>query len=109
MKRRESLPLYTMLHEPPMTEAQLAKRKPPRPLPVYAPGQPVVLWSDSTKPRCSKEYGRVIDSWWNAKLGCWDYYVAFFGNRWPTKRKPLAEKPYVLRYLETSLKPYEPT
>jgi hypothetical protein len=70
-------------------------------------GDPVVLWSDSRNPRCRTEYGRVIDSFWNRKLACWDYYVAFFGSRWLVllKRPP---RPYVLRYLESSLKPHAP-
>ena len=40
-------------------------------------------------------------------MGCWDYYVAFFGFRWPARGKKLP-LPYVLRYLEFSLRRYAP-
>lgn len=76
--------------------------------PMWKPGDAVVLWSDSSQPRCRKEYGRVIETMWDAKYGWWDVWVAFFGFRWPTQKMLHEEKPYVLHYLETSLKPYTP-
>jgi len=76
--------------------------------PKFAPGDAVVLWSDSQNPRCQKEYGRVIDGRWHDVLACWEYYVAFSGVRkGPALRKSFESKPYVLRYLETSLRRYE--
>lgn len=76
--------------------------------PRWKPGDAVVLWSDSTKPRCRKEYGRIISTQWDEKMGWWDCWIAFFGMHWPTDKELLVTKPYVLRYLETSLKPYKP-
>ena len=76
--------------------------------PKWNPGDAVVLWSDSTKPRCIKEYGRVIDSVWNPKCGWWECWIAFYGFKWPTAKILLEEAPYVLHYLETSLKAYTP-
>ena len=75
-----------------------------RPLPVYKPGDPVVLWQDSANPRCSKEYGRVIDRFWEPVVECWEYWVAFFGHKMPSREMMGLKKPYVLRYLECSLR-----
>lgn len=82
----------------------------------YVPGDYVVLKGFypvhhkdgrvTTRMHPVKEYGRVIYSWWNFKYGWRDYYVAFFGFKPPRKNQRLAEKPYVLHYLETSLYPY---
>lgn len=82
----------------------------PTPLsePIYKPGDPVMLWQDSRNPRSRREYGRVICNVWNSFLGTWDVYTAFFGNKWPSNDHLKMEKPYVLRYLEGSLKPYQP-
>jgi hypothetical protein len=70
----------------------------------YRPGDYVVLQSYRS-PR--KEYGRIVYSYWDFKYGWRDYYVAFFGTKPPRKNQRLAQKPYVLRYLESSLKPYK--
>jgi hypothetical protein len=52
------------------------------------------------------EYGVVVHCWFEDEIGAYDCYVAFFGNELPT-RKP-AEKPYILRYLSTSLNVVDP-
>lgn len=67
-----------------------------------------MLWQDSRNKRSRREYGRVIDISWDYKYGWWDVWVAFFGFKWPSNGSMFDEKPYVLRYLETALKPYVP-
>lgn len=47
------------------------------------------------------EYGIVIHVWHNEEIDCEDAYVAFFGDDFPTGKKPA--KPYVLRYFTSSL------
>jgi hypothetical protein len=55
------------------------------------------------KLKSTGEVGVVVHSWFDSELDDIDYYVAFFGATFPTG-KPDA-KPYVLRYMETSLEP----
>lgn len=86
--------------------------------PLHKPGAPVMLLNPKLRSNGGlkqpiefvkrREYGRVIDMAWNAKQGWWDCWVAFFGYSWPTNRQLQKNKPYVLRYLETSLTPYDP-
>lgn len=71
------------------------------PKPVWKPGDEVILESTG-------EIGRVIGSWWDPKQQWYNVYVAFFGDSLPDAKKPLPERPYVLRYLETSLTRYKP-
>jgi len=77
-----------------------------KPTPKFKIGTPVVLWSDSRNPRCRKEYGLIAQRSWHSFLKCWEYRVVFFGFRWPPKERDLRE-PYVLRYLETSLRTFD--
>lgn len=72
--------------------------------PTFQPGDAVKLWSSDRR----KEVGRVIANVWNSFIGTWDVYVGFFGFRWPSKNYLKMEYPYVLRYFETSLRPYTP-
>ena len=69
--------------------------------PAYPVGARVHI---SGEGRGAPEYGRVVESWWNKKMGCFDYYIAFFGPKPPSMIIP-PPKPYVLRYLESSLQP----
>ena len=55
--------------------------------------------------RSTGEVGIVIWTWHDSFLGGEDCYVAFFGKEFP-QNKP-SEKPYVLRYLSTSLEPID--
>lgn len=71
----------------------------------YPPGTRVIRQNtpDAHEPDPPKEYGVVVHSWWDGFLGTHDYYVAFFGESgFPTG--PVSRKPYVLRYLHTSLR-----
>ena len=43
----------------------------------------------------------IAHTWWSEEIHAMDCYVAFFGEVFP-KGKP-EEKPYVLRYAESSL------
>jgi len=47
------------------------------------------------------EYGIVVHCWLDEEIGAHDCYVAFFGEQQPIG-KP-SEKPYILRYMSTSL------
>ena len=58
---------------------------------------PVGSW---VKLRFTNEKGIVLSSWYNEEMGCVDYYVGFTCGD-PSTEPPF--KPYVLRYLETSL------
>lgn len=51
----------------------------------------------------STEVGVIVWSWYNEEIYSYDYYVAFFGASLPHGEP--TEKPYILRYAETSLKP----
>lgn len=55
-----------------------------------------------------REYGRVIANVWDPLMKWHQCWVAFFGTRWPTNRMLMSNKPYVLRYLESSLRPFKP-
>lgn len=59
-------------------------------------GTPVTLTSTG-------EVGMVVHSWVNHDMQCLEYYVAFFGDQYPVALHKPKEKPYILRYLETSL------
>ena len=52
------------------------------------------------------EVGIVVWTWHDEFLAAQDCYVAFFGKEFP-EGKP-SEKPYVLRYLSTSLERIDP-
>lgn len=52
-----------------------------------------------------REYGYIIYGYWLEELECYDYYVAFVGYRGFPNKAPT--KPYVLRYLDSSLHVYE--
>jgi hypothetical protein len=58
--------------------------------------------------KTGREYGRVVAVMWNKKMEWYDCWVAFFGFKWPTDRMLDKQKPYMLRYLETSLRAYTP-
>jgi hypothetical protein len=62
---------------------------------AFKPGTKVKLKSTG-------EIGVVIHSWENKELSGLDYHIAFYGYNFPTAEP--AVPPYVLRYLETSLK-----
>jgi hypothetical protein len=47
------------------------------------------------------EFGVVVHCWLDDKIGMFDCYVAFFGDKFPDGQPP--EEPYVLRYAATSL------
>ena len=77
-----------------------------RPKPRFRPGARVTLgrFGDSD---AVVEYGVVVATFWDSFLETYDCYVAFFGeDGFPKTKEDFKEKPYVLRYLETSLKPY---
>jgi len=76
--------------------------------PRWKAGDAVCIWEDGTKPRCRKEYGIVVATMWNNDAGWWDTWIACFGFRWPSNASLRVNCPYILRYLETSLKPYTP-
>lgn len=82
--------------------------KPTKPTkPMWKPGDPVSLpWGSDidSKP----ELGRVVDMQWDSKYGWWDVRVAFYGTKWPTNKTIFKETPYMLKYLETALKPFKP-
>ncbi len=61
------------------------------------PGQKVV-YSGTGK----KECGVVVHSWFDDKTQSFDCYVAFFGDSFPEDNEP-KEKPYILRYLCSTL------
>jgi hypothetical protein len=69
---------------------------PPGPKTGFSPGERVIL-------RLSSECGVVICAWEDTDIGELDYYVAFFGERFPKDGKKPARMPYVLRYSATSL------
>lgn len=52
-----------------------------------------------------EEVGVVVHSWYNEELQAWDYYVAFFGDKYPVGKPD--KIPYVLCYLEGSVEPLE--
>ena len=52
------------------------------------------------------EAGCVVWSWLNEEFDVVEYYVAFFGTKLP-EGKP-SEKPYVLRFAETSISAFDP-
>ena len=76
--------------------------------PMWKLGDPVELWSDSRNNYCRKEYGVVIAMHWDRKQQCWDCRVMFFGTKWPRYDEFRDAEPYILWYLETSLRPYKP-
>lgn len=87
--------------------------------PKWKPGDAVVLIQQKLDSKgglkmpmedrkTGREYGRVVAVMWNKKMGWWDCWVAFFGFKWPTNRMLLTQKPYILRYLETSLRAHKP-
>jgi hypothetical protein len=51
------------------------------------------------------EVGLVVWLWHNSEIDTTDAYVAFFGAEWPVGEP--SEKPYVLRYLASSLEALE--
>ena len=79
------------------------------PAPIWHPGDAVILHETKIGNRCSgrKEYGRVIDSFWDPKNQWYDVYVAFYGTEMPRTDRRLKKRPYVLLYLETSLTAYK--
>jgi len=52
------------------------------------------------------EYGVIVYCWLNSETDAYDCYVAFFGDQQSTGK--LTKKPYVLRYLSTSLTVLDP-
>ena len=56
---------------------------------------------DLVKLSSPDEVGVVIWVWYNEEIYNYDYYIAFFGERFPSGKPK--KKPYVLRYAETSL------
>ena len=71
----------------------------------FKPGDRVVLRHTDEEGNATQEKGVVVCTWLDAP-GCYDCYVAFFGDEWPAAdQKP--EKPYVLRYYDVSLEPAE--
>ena len=51
------------------------------------------------------EVGVVVAVWYDDVLATYDTYVAFFGSKFPEGEPE--EKPYILRYTESSLKRVE--
>ena len=47
------------------------------------------------------ECGVVVHSWYDSSLMANDYYIAFFGKKYPDGKPERV--PYVLRYLDSSL------
>jgi hypothetical protein len=54
----------------------------------------------------SKEYGYILHAWRDQELEAIDCYVAFFGDELPAPGNKAKVKPYVLRYLLSSLEEY---
>lgn len=80
--------------------------RPKRPKPLFPAGTPVVrVHQAGGTNRTLREYGIVVESFWDGTMKCWDYHVAFFGYR-PVKRG-YRKLPYVLRYYESSLERWE--
>lgn len=50
-----------------------------------------------------KEFGYILHVWRNQDLEAIDCYVAFFGEEFPVAGTKSKVKPYVLRYLLSSL------
>ena len=55
--------------------------------------------------RSTGEVGVVVACWFDGVLDDVDCYVAFFGDAFPAPGAPPAAKPYILRYLASSLEP----
>lgn len=80
----------------------------PKSPPAFKPGERVYL--QHAKPEenidgviTGREYGIVIDSFWDEVLGTWRCWIAFWGRRgYPKNSKNV--KPYVLNYAEMFLK-----
>ncbi len=64
---------------------------------MLKPGTRVIL-------RQSEERGIVLHTWIDPETLDNDCYVAFFGKQWPEEQQYIQpNKPYVLRYFESSL------
>lgn len=55
-----------------------------------------------------REYGRIIDHYWDDFHQLWRCWIAFFGFKWPNSRQLKKEKPYVLTYSEMFLHKFDP-
>ena len=65
-------------------------------------GRRVCRRADNLDSEYGSEFGVILHAWIDEQLEVVDCYVVFFGDRWPTAGQPI-EKPYVLRYLLSSL------
>jgi len=65
-------------------------------------GRRVCRRADNLDSEYRPEFGVILNAWIDEQLEAVDCYVLFFGDRWPTAGQPI-EKPYVLRYLLSSL------
>lgn len=63
-------------------------------LPIFRVGEKVRLLATG-------EVGIVVHAWWNPEIDGNDYYIAFFGQSFPSAEQD--RRPYMLRYSETSL------
>jgi hypothetical protein len=66
-------------------------------------GRRVCRRADNLDSEYGSEFGVILNAWIDEQLEAVDCYVVFFGDRWPTAGQPPIEKPYVLRYLLSSL------
>lgn len=85
-------------------------KKETRSQPLYQPGTKVCVQHAERGSDAAREYGLitgreycvVVSAHWEPVIECWQYYLACFGRRGFPKKQPI--KPYILRYLEPSLR-----